>query len=540
MATAVAVRRQPNRLRQLAPVLIGAVLACGYLAFTPKTGDLAAQSFRVSALVRSGLTPWNNYWYAGHHLPGYSMLFPIFGSIVSAPVAGTIAAFLAVVVFARVVQTSTEHATLPTVLFAIGLAANLVSGRLTFVLGIALGVAAIWAATRRWTLAWALAAAVFAGVSALASPVAGAFVAMAGVAILLAHRRDAGARRVGIALAASPIVVIALLTHWFPEGGDFPFPWWVLVQVLVAAGLCVALLRTDARALRIGAALYFVACVVAFFVPSPMGANAARLGALLAAPLLVAFSGSRRRWLLLAALAFVLIWQWEAPIRDLALASNDPSVDQAYYQPLLHHLDSMHFEDAPFRIEIPSTANHWEADYVGLHYPIARGWDRQLDRKYNEILYDSNLTGAQYLEWLRHEGVQYVAVPKLPTDLFDAGARAELALVARGLPDLVPVWRSENWTFYRVRAATGLASGAGRLSNLTLSSFDVHFDAPGTALVRTHWSPNFEVTRGTACIAPSSDGWTTVVGRSAGTVRVEATFVLGAITAGTPTCPAQP
>jgi hypothetical protein len=313
-----------------------------------------------------------------------------------------------------------------------------------------------------------------------------------------------------------------------------------LVQVLIAAALCVALLRTDAKALRIGAALYFVACVAAFFVPSPMGANAARLGALLAAPLLVAFGGSRHRWLLVAALIFVLIWQWEAPIRDLALASNDPSVDQAYYQPLLHHLDGMHFDDAPFRIEIPSTANHWEADYVGLHYPIARGWDRQLDRKYNEILYDSTLTGAQYLEWLRREGVQYVAVPKLPTDLFDAGARAELALVGRGLPDLVPVWRSENWTFYRVRGATGLTSGAGRLSNLTLSSFDVHFDAPGTALVRTHWSPNFEVTRGNACIAPSSDGWTTVVGRSAGTIRVEANFGLGALTAGTPTCRAQP
>lgn len=523
-------------VRQVLPMVIGALLACGYLAFTPKTGDLAAQSFRVSALARSGLTPWNNYWYAGHHLPGYSVLFPIFGSIVSAPVAGTIGAFVAVVVFARLVQVRVHRWVAPTALFAVGLAANLLSGRLTFVLGVALGTAAVWAATRRWTVA----AVAFAAASALASPVAGVFVAIAGAAAFVADRRDARARRVAVAITLCPLVVIALLAHWFPEGGDFPFPWWVLLQVLVAAGLCVALLRTDVRALRIGAALYFLACLGAFFVRSPVGANAARLGALLAAPLLVAFGDTRHRRLVAAALVFALVWQWEAPVRDLVLASNDPSVEQAYYRPLLRRLDAMDFDTSPFRIEIPSTANHWEANYVGIRYPIARGWDRQLDRKYNGALYDGSLTAGGYLGWLRHEGVAYVAVPKLPADLFDAGARSELALIRRGLPELVPVWRSPEWTLYRVRGATGLATGRGRLHHFTLNSFDVQFDAPGTLLVRTHWSPNFRVTRGDACIEPSPDDWTTVVGRSAGTIRVEATFDLDALADATPTCTSRP
>jgi hypothetical protein len=520
--------------RRFVPLVVAGVLALGYLAYTPKTGDLAAQSFRVDALVRNGLTPWNNYWYGGHHLPGYSMVFPLLGSVVSTSVAGTIGAFLAVVVFARLMRETTAAPTLPTVLFAVGLAANLVSGRLTFVVGVALGTAAVWAASRRW----AVPAVVLAGASALASPVAGAFVAVAGLAALLAHRRDATIRRVAIALVACPLLVIAFLTHWFPEGGDFPFPWWVLVPVLVAAILCVVLLRSDAKALRIGGALYVAACLGAFFVPSPMGANAARLGALVAAPVLVAFGDTRHRRWLIVAIVFVLSWQWQAPIRDLLLVNDDPSVEQAFYQPLLGHLDQLHFETTPFRVEVPSTANHWEADYVGLHYPIARGWDRQLDRKYNALFYEGNLTTESYLAWLRREGVTYVAVPKLRPEQFDPAATDELAVITRGIPALVPVWRSANWTLYRVRNSAGLATGDGRLSHLEMSSFDVTFDKPGTVLVRTHWSPNFHVAAGNACIAPSPDGWTTVVGHAAGTVRVEAGFEISALTLGSPHCTA--
>ena len=46
-------------------------------------------------------------------------------------------------------------------------------------------------------------------------------------------------------------------------------------------------LTTGARVVRLGAALYAVACVATFIVPNPLGANATRLGMFVAAPVLV-------------------------------------------------------------------------------------------------------------------------------------------------------------------------------------------------------------------------------------------------------------
>ena len=103
----------------------------------------------------------------------------------------------------------------------------------------------------------------------------------------------------------------------------------------------------------------------------------------------------------------LLWWQWSAPVRDAARAENDPSTHASYYQPLLGFLHAQ--GGGPFRIEIPFTANHWEAAEVAPRYPLARGWERQIDRGDNPLFYDGRLTAARYRAWLRDLGVRLVA-----------------------------------------------------------------------------------------------------------------------------------
>ena len=54
-------------------------------------------------------------------------------------------------------------------------------------------------------------------------------------------------------------------------------------------------------------------------------------------------------------------------------------------------------EIVPFRIEIPFTRFHWETYVVAPRYPLARGWERQLDIKDNPLFYSGPLTAATYL-----------------------------------------------------------------------------------------------------------------------------------------------
>ena len=58
----------------------------------------------------------------------------------------------------------------------------------------------------------------------------------------------------------------------------------------------------------------------------------------------------------------------------------------------------------PFRVEIPFTDNHWESRWVAPHVPLARGWERQLDRERNALFYDGRpLTPARYRALARRQ-----------------------------------------------------------------------------------------------------------------------------------------
>jgi hypothetical protein len=462
------------------PVVVALVLAGAYLALGPPSADLAAQTYRVGLFDRAGLALWDNGWYAGHHVLAYSVVAPPLGAWLGIALTAALAVVAATLAFAGLAR-DRPGARGAGAWFAVAIAAAVVSGRVAFAVGAALGLAAALAAHRgRPRLALALGAA-----TACGSPVAALFLALAAASVRTRAWLLAG----GAAVAVTAALVLA-----FPEGGSEPFVASAFWPALAAALLGAAL--APAGPLRTGALLYALVVVAAFAVPNPLGGNAARLGALLAGPLavLVLWPGRRRALALLALpLAY---WTAYPAARDWIEAHGDPAVRAGYYAPLLAELRVR--GGAPARLEIPFTARHWEAAHVAAHVPLARGWERQLDRKENALFYAGDLTAARYRAWLDDRAVRWVA---LPDAALDASARAEAALLRAGVPGLREVWRSAHWRLFE-------NAGAAPLGVTRLGPED--FDVARAAVVRVRFSPWFAVVRGRGCVARAPGGWTRV------------------------------
>lgn len=70
----MSVRRE--QLAWLVAAGIAGTIAAAYLVIAPLSNDFAAQVFRTALFERVGFTLWNTHWFGGHHVPGYSVLFP--------------------------------------------------------------------------------------------------------------------------------------------------------------------------------------------------------------------------------------------------------------------------------------------------------------------------------------------------------------------------------------------------------------------------------------------------------------------------------
>lgn len=517
-------------VRRVLPTLTAAVIAAAYLVISPRSEDLTAHLLRAKLFGVEGFGIWNNWWYAGHNVPGYSVLFPPLSDLLTPQVIGAIAIVPSAALFESMAyRRFGEDGWLAALWFAAATGTNLFTGRLTFAFGLLPALGTALALQRRRTgLAAALAA-----TTALASPVDAVFAALAGVG------QAAGAwmqqRRVAPALpgiwvviaAAAPVLALAVA---FPEGGTEPFAFsslWPLV--LISAAFVLVIPRRDA-ALRAGAALYGLGCILVFAVASPIGSNVTRLGPLIAGPL-VALVWWPRRKLALAAVALPLIYlQWQAPVSDVRTAAENREVTTAYFQPLISYLSRQ--PDQPFRIEIPFTQLHWEAYAVAPRFPLARGWERQLDTRYNALFYRGRLTAARYDAWLRQLAVRYIAVPDAKLDY---SAKAEVALINRGLPYLRLADRTRHWRIYAVLDATPMAGGVARLRALGPNWLQLEARAPGESLVRVRWSPYWAITEGSGCVADAG-GFTRLQLRRAGPVRVAIRFSLTRIGASSPRC----
>ena len=71
-------------------MLVAAILSIAYLLLEPSSADLAAQTFRSDLFASHGFLLWNNDWYGGHYLPGYSVLFPPLGAALGPRLVGAL------------------------------------------------------------------------------------------------------------------------------------------------------------------------------------------------------------------------------------------------------------------------------------------------------------------------------------------------------------------------------------------------------------------------------------------------------------------
>ncbi|HTB70188.1 MAG TPA: hypothetical protein VK707_04340 [Solirubrobacteraceae bacterium] len=550
-----------------------------YVIVAPVSSDLAAAGYRSELFSRSGLTLWDDSWYAGHHLLAYSLLAPGLGALLGVQLLGALSATLAAALFGVLVDGTVQApegpaARVAKLWFAFGMAVLLLANRIAYELGLAIGLAALVLAqagtrrgARRRTQSCALALAL-AALCALASPVAGAFLALAAIAWALAGgaaqrptplgagafdlrvvRR--GGRALPLALAAAALVPVGVLELAFPEGGTQPFVASAFYPALAGVLAVAALLPARRRVLRVAALLYALALLGAYAIPSAVGGNADRLGALAAGPVLAyALAGRRgvrgqrpivRRLRLLAPIALapaLLYWQVNAPIDDALSAAGDAAAQRSYYTPLLAELRRLGvgYGARPARIEVVATRDHAEARWVAAHVSIARGWERQLDTLRNGLFYaagSARLSATRYAQWLRDNAVSYVALPDAPLDY---SAEAEGRLV-RGAPGyLHEAWRSPHWRLFAVATPAPLAQPPSALTRLGGDSFTLRAPGAGSFLVRVRFTSYWALASGRGCVRRAPGDWTTVQTRAPGTVRVAIDFSLTRMFENGPRC----
>ncbi len=226
----------------------------------------------------------------------------------------------------------------------------------------------------------------------------------------------------------------------------------------------------------------------------------------------------------------LLYLQWQAPVRDVRTADDNSEVTFSYFQPMMTYLSRQ--PGPPFRIEIPFTLFHWEAYAVAPEFPLARGWERQLDTRYNPLFYDGTLTPARYDAWLHRLAIRYVAVADAELDY---SAKQEVALIDRGLPYLRLVLKTRHWRVYAVENPTPIVQGAATLSELGPNWLELRAQHTGTALIRVHYSPYWAVTKGSGCVAPAGD-FTQLTIKRPGQMRVAIQLLAARVASTSPRC----
>ncbi len=505
-----------HRWSLVAPMLASALVGLGTLLGW-RGVDLPAQLYRITQVRQHGITLWDSQWYGGHWTFNYSVIFPATAAVIGVAAIALISAAAASLAFDRlVVSHFGTLARVASVVFAASTIVEMAIGQLPFLFGEAWGLWCLLAALRR---RW-VSAAILAVATSLSSPLAGAFLALAGLTWLLGawHRR----RMLLIVLAAA-VLPIALIEILFQGQGAMPFPVVDFVwESVVAAGLWLLTPRSEAT-LRIGIGVYTAALVGSFLIPTAVGGNVGRLEDLLALPIAALLLWPHRRFVL-AAVAIPLVFaQWRPAWAAMTTESAQPSTHRAYYTPLVTWLDSA--GAAAGRVEVVPTEYHWEATYVAPTIALARGWERQLDVGNDQLFYmPGALNAGSYLAWLRNNGVRYVALPDAPLDY---AARAEGSLVRAGVPGLQPLWHDAHWEVFGVDGSSGIVDGPARLISVNGGQVDLQATAPGTVLVRVRYSKDWHLTAGIGCVAPAANNWTAVSVPGAEEVHLQLRLLAG-------------
>ena len=530
---------------------LAAALVLVWLLVDPRTPDLAAQVYRAGLFERAGFAVWDEHWYAGHALPGYSLLFGPLAALLGLRAVAALSVLASAALFERLVLgVYGPRARWGAAWFAVAAVGDIWLGRLTFALGVTCAVAAVFALVRghpRW-------AALAAALCAAASPVAAVLLGLAALTHALARRSP----RALLALALPAAVVAVPLALLFEEGGFEPFPIRSFAATVAVTLLFLWALPPGERLLRTGGVLYLLACVFALVVHTPLGSNIERYAVLLTGPLLLcarigdsggapvpgtanspgppgllgktriprALSGGTSRVALSIALLGIATFTLWGPVRETKAIAGNESTSAAYYTPVLRFLASVQAPPAPLvRVEVPLTRSHWEAALMAPTVSLARGWEKQLEERYDRVLLEPGLTAAGYERWLHEQAVSYVALPDTP---LDPSSAQEGRLIRGGLPYLRAVFRSRHWTVYAVRDPVPLLEGPpGRLTSLGSDSFTLRANSPGRFLVRVRWTRFWTVTAGSGGrVARAPGGWTYVFADRPGLLWVAARLSL--------------
>ncbi|WP_326728041.1 hypothetical protein [Streptomyces phaeochromogenes] len=519
-------------------------------------GDLAAQYAWAGFFARNPDSVYGLFWYGGTHTANYSVLSPPLMAMLGVRTASVLAGVAATWLLGSLLERTVARVPLwPALLGALGLWANVASGRTTFAIGLAFGLAGLLAVAGRPERRDRLTAgALGALLATLASPVAGLFLLVAGAGYLL-DRRYAKC----LALSVPPVVVCASTALLFPFQGEQPMPAVRMVLPLLLSGAVLWAAPRAWRVLRGGAAVYAVGVVLTCLVPSPIGTNVERLAALFApAVLLVCLRGAggsgdalpalrrafarrtfgrrafvRRasgrqtswwrtspRWAVPVALALTasVAWTTTTTANDLRVTTSVPAW-ATHTAGVLAELDRL--DAARDRVEVVPARNHREATLFAPHAQLMRGWNRQLDVERGRLFYEGALDAPRYHAWLRHWAVGYVVVPDGTPD---GPAEHEAALVTSGQDWLEPVWHDAYWRIYRVRDAEPLVSAPARVVRAGEAAVVLRVPGPGTVTVRVRYSPWLRAAG--ACVRPDGP-WTRLTVRRAGLYRLDSSYVNG-------------
>jgi hypothetical protein len=488
------------------PLLVGVGFAVAYLLAPPMGADLYAQIAWADFAESRWPVLLDLRWYGGINPLGYSLLTPPLMALLGVRLATALGYLAGVVLVAALLQrTHVRRPVAGGVVAALCLTGNLASSRTTFILGLAVAVAALLAlACHRPRLSVLLAV-----LTPLTSPVAGVFLAMAGVALVLSGRR-----RAGTWLALAALIPAFLMGLLFGNGGTMPFaPTQAGLTVL--ASLIIAVACRGVPVVFWGAVLSAALVAAAYLIPNPVGSNAARLVELLGPAALVAVS------LMSAPVVALLTALVSMPqplfYIDEVRGRGEPALDPAFYAPLIQQLEERSVT-AP--VEVVPMRRHGESAVAASVVPLARGWLRQVDVGRNDLFYDGSLDPTTYRQWLNDNAVSWVALARGPHDWAAGG---EAALVRGGLSYLQPVWADQRWTLYRVEDATPVVSSPGRQLSRNAVSLTVDLPAAGAYDLRVRWSRWLSASTG--CLEPGPGGWTRVVVDQPTTVRVASSLL---------------
>jgi hypothetical protein len=343
---------------------------------------------------------------------------------------------------------------------------------------------------------------------------------------------------------ALPVVVTALagaaIWRLFPGNGEFPFTPLQLAAVLAfcTAGLAFTWRVERARLLFSFFAVYAVACLACYLVPSDVGANIVRLR-FVAVPI-AALTLSLRRFKplvpALAAFALALSWNLTPLAYSYAQSSSDPSAQPSYWSPAIRYLHG-HLTPS-YRVEAVATADHWEADYLpAAGIPLVRGWFRQDDFPENALLYHP-LGPAAYLRWLREMAVGYVVLTDADPDY---SSRSEVRLLRSGRSGLKVVFRTSTTTIFAVPSPRPIVTGPDHPRVLALRSSSIVIDVGEAATyhLALRYTPYWSARD--ACVTATRGGLISLRTKLRGVIRlsfaVTAAHALDALVGDDSTCP---